>query len=104
MNRIRELREKNGWTMAELGRRLDCTESAISNYELGKRVVSYEIWLKLAEIFDTTVDYISGNTINKPEPAPVSKKDKILIEWFRSLPIEKQKAIAVLADAPTEII
>ncbi len=103
MNRIRELREENGWTMADLGKRLECTESAISNYELGKRVVSYELWLKLAEIFDTTVDYIAGNTPSKPPSAPISKKDRTLIEWFRGLPLEKQKAIALLANAPTEI-
>ena len=62
MNRIRELRVAHNLTMAELGKRVGCSEASISYYELGKREAKYEILLKLAEALDTSVDYLLGNT------------------------------------------
>ena len=35
---------------------------------------------------------------------PLSIKDKRLIEWFRSLPLEKQKAILISQDGPTDAV
>lgn len=34
----------------------------------------------------------------------LSEKDRNLIEWFRSLPEEKQKAILISQDAPTGLL
>ena len=42
------------------------------------------------------------------KPAPLdgdglSDKDKLLIAWFRSLPLEKQKALLISQDGPEEL-
>lgn len=113
MNRIREIRKSRNLSMKELGKRVGVTEAAISNYELGKRDVGYEMYLKLAEALDSSVEELAGRSIRKGETIPGLVKEPILkwtaadvrlIEWFRSLPPEKQKAILIAQDAPEDLV
>jgi transcriptional regulator with XRE-family HTH domain len=60
MIRIRQYRERAGLTMKELGAKVGCTESAISNYELGKRKPDYEMLLKMSEALGTDVAHLLG--------------------------------------------
>ena len=54
------------------------------------------------------VSYLLEGKEQKEKPAPdlggLSGKDKRLIEWFRSLPLEKQKAILISQDGPTDAV
>ena len=65
---------------------------------------------KIADYFHSEVDFlISDYTLNNKTPATasgdgLSDKDLRLIEWFRSLPQEKQKAILVAQDAPEGLV
>lgn len=56
--RIRGLRKNAKLTQAQLGALVDCSESAISCYELGKREPDFESLLKIAESLGTSVQYI----------------------------------------------
>lgn len=68
MDNIRYLRKLNGWTQKELAERLGVGESTISQYENGHREPDTEMLLKLAEAFDTTIDYLlRGHTSYAPE-------------------------------------
>jgi transcriptional regulator with XRE-family HTH domain len=58
--RIRELRKRRGWTMKQLGQRLDVAESTISGYENEIRRPDMDALLRFAELFDVTVDYLLG--------------------------------------------
>ena len=42
--------------------------------------------------------------VGEEQEEAVSAKDKRLLEWFRSLPAEKQKAILISQDAPKDIL
>ena len=53
--RIQELR--NGRNMAKL---LGVTKSAVSSYENGTRLPSYEVLIKMAGIFKVSTDYLLG--------------------------------------------
>ena len=62
---------------------------------------------KLAQYFEISVsDLVSDEQKEKPAPDwdGLSGKDKRLIEWFRSLPLEKQKAILISQDGPTDAV
>lgn len=61
MLRIRELRKKCGITMKALGAAVGVSESAISQYETGKRQPDYETLLKIGEYFGVSTDYILGS-------------------------------------------
>jgi len=65
--RMRELRKQMNITMKQLGDMLGVSESAISHYETGKRQADFETLLKIAEIYDVSLDYLLGRT-DTPEP------------------------------------
>ena len=61
---IREIRKAKGMTMKQLGEIVGVTESAIGQYENGKRKPDYEMLLKISEALDSTVDeLLNGNKI-----------------------------------------
>lgn len=60
--RIKELRKARKMTQAEFAERLGVTTSAISSYENGTRLPSYEILIKIARIFRVSTDNLLGNS------------------------------------------
>lgn len=59
--RIRELRKAVGISMKALGEAVGVSESAISQYETGKRHPDYDILLKISNLFGVSTDYILGS-------------------------------------------
>lgn len=57
---LKELRLQAGLTQKELGEQIKVTKSVISYYELQERYPSPEILLKLADVFNVSVDYLLG--------------------------------------------
>ena len=104
MENLRRIRKARGLTMKELGKLSDVSESTIGMVETGKRKPSFELLLKLSEALGCSVNDLVDT---KKDPATISdgailfsEQDRRLIEWFRSLPEEKQKAILIAQDAP----
>lgn len=64
---IKKYRELCGISQAEAARRLGISRQAYNNYELGKREADYETLLKLAEIFNTSVESLLRDTVPEPE-------------------------------------
>ena len=60
MNRIKLLREEFKMSQKELALKTGVTEGSISLYEKGDRKPSYEVLIKLSEIFGCSIDYIIG--------------------------------------------
>lgn len=58
--RIKELREKNNLTQAELGRRLNVTRSSVNAWEMGVSIPSTEKVAELSIILHTSSDYLLG--------------------------------------------
>lgn len=58
--RLRELRQSNNLTQAQLAQRLDITTSVISAYETEIRMPSYEVLISLSRIFKVSTDYLLG--------------------------------------------
>ena len=55
---IAGLRRKNNWTQAELARRLDVTDKAVSRWESGQGFPDITLIPRLAETFAVTIDYL----------------------------------------------
>lgn len=62
---IRNLREDNDKTQQELADYLNVTQTNYSKYELGKINIPIEVFLKLADYYGVTVDYLLGRTSDK---------------------------------------
>lgn len=63
--RLKALREEHGITQKELAEKLNLTPKAISFYELGSREPSGDVIIQMAQIFETTTDYLLGNTSSR---------------------------------------
>lgn len=55
---LRSARKAKGLTMKELGAMVGVSESAMSQYETGKREMDFETLLKIGEILDCSTDYL----------------------------------------------
>lgn len=70
-NRIRDLREDNDLLQIDMADYLKCTQVCYSYYEIGKRDVPTDVLIKLADYYNTSVDYLLGLTnVKEPYPRP----------------------------------
>ena len=62
--RIRDLREDNDYTQAEVGRKINITQRTYAYYESGERMVPPHILSALADLYHVSIDYILERTDN----------------------------------------
>ncbi len=58
--RIKDLREDNDLTRAQLAKKLDISERTLSRYENGEYEPTIGILIKLSLMFNVSIDYIAG--------------------------------------------
>ena len=62
---IRNLREDHDKTQKELADYLNIKQTTYSKYELGKINIPVEVFIKLADFYNVTIDYLVGRTNKK---------------------------------------
>ena len=72
--RIKELRDKYELTQNEISQKLKISRPLYSLYETGKREIPISLLSKLAKLYNTSIDYIVGDT---DEIIPYEKNSKI---------------------------
>lgn len=73
-NRIREIREDNGYTQKDIAKVLNTTQQQYSKYELGIQIIPLEKINILANLYQTSIDYLIGRTdVRKPYPKSILK-------------------------------
>lgn len=60
--RLRDLREDNDLTQTQLAKMLGMSQTGYSKYETGENDIPTQILIKLADLYDTSIDYILGRT------------------------------------------
>lgn len=68
-NRIRDLREDKDKSQKELAAYLQVHQTTYSDYELGRLNVPVPVLHKLADYYNTSIDYLLGRT-NEKRPYP----------------------------------
>ena len=66
--RIQDLLVDSDLSQRQLGEILHISQRSYSRYETGSRGIPIEMLIRLADYYDTTIDYLVGRTDNK---APV---------------------------------
>lgn len=72
MNRIKDLRTDIDMTQEELAQIINVTRATLSDYEVEKTEPKKDIWIKLAQYFNVSVDYLMGIT-NNPKKEDFTK-------------------------------
>lgn len=62
---IRNLREDNDKKQQDLADYLNIKQTTYSKYELGKINIPIEVFMKLADYYKVSIDYIVGRTTKK---------------------------------------
>lgn len=57
-DRIRRLREQNGWTQSALAKILGITRSSVNAWEMGISVPSTQYVVELSSLFKVSTDYL----------------------------------------------
>ena len=64
-DRLKQCRKEKGFTQREVAIYCDITEKTYQNYELMTREPKVEILLKIADVFEVSLDYLLGRTEKK---------------------------------------
>ena len=110
--KLARLMHKNGVTNYRLAKDLHCSQSSVKNWLAGNKPKMEHV-TKIANYFHVSIDSLLDPELDpeQEKPAPIdggelsiSMRDQRLVSWFRSLPIEKQRAILIAQDAPRELL
>jgi transcriptional regulator with XRE-family HTH domain len=76
--KITELRKAKGWSQAELAEAVEASRDIIGKYERGDNSPSIEMAIKLAQVFDVSLDYLIGIGKN-------ASFDKVMLKRFEDI-------------------
>ncbi|MBN6186443.1 helix-turn-helix transcriptional regulator [Aneurinibacillus sp. BA2021] len=93
--RLRQARKAKGYTQEDLAKLVNTKKTTISNYETKYSTPSNEMLIDLANVLETTTDFLLGRT-DDPSPKKTEKEMSLFfydgLEGFEDLSPEEQKA------------
>lgn len=104
--RLKEVREKRGYTQIAVAKKLGITNTALSNYERGERDPDTTLLKRLAELYLVSIDWLLGSNQNPgagPDQKTTTKTIDILdaLEDYETItagdqPITKEQRVSIL--------
>ncbi len=92
MNRLKKLREEKELFQKDIAKLLGVSIPAITQYENGKRDMSTETVIKLAEFFNVSTDYLLGKSdIRNPNKVELEDIDIAFATGIKGLNKENQE-------------
>lgn len=64
--KLKELRNKYGFSQKEVADRLEISPSIVSGYETGERTPSIDVLLSISYLYNCSVDYLLGKSNEQP--------------------------------------
>lgn len=92
--RLRELRKTKGYSQTQLGKLINVTKVSISGYETENRTPNLETLIDLAEVLETSLDYLIGHDVQlilEQESTYVLKVSREELDFIREL--KRNKAL-----------
>ena len=90
-HRIKDLREDNDKTQAEIAEYLGTSAQHYGKYELGHAEIPFERAVMLARYYDVSLDYIAGLTNDKKSLSGYDNDDAAKLQTFISQLSEHDK-------------
>lgn len=91
--RIHNIIDDNHITQTELARKININLSTLNNYMIGRSKFPPEVLKQIAEVLNTSSDYLLGLTDNPECPIRLSKTEKLMIKTLRTLYRDQQEAV-----------
>ena len=100
---LRLLREKHGVSQQKLAEAIGLTQQSINKYENHNIEPDIETLIRIADYFETSVDYLIGHTsirrkIEKVTAYELNEEESNIIEQFRKLSIKQRSCVATVID------
>lgn len=103
MENLKKLREDAGLSQERLANQLGIAQQSIHSYERGLYEPDIATLKELAAHFDTSVDYLIGNTeirdrIVKTDKFELNEEEAEVIRKYRSLTVKERKNLMLILD------
>ncbi|MBU3915325.1 helix-turn-helix transcriptional regulator [bacterium] len=97
--KLKKLRQIHGWSQGQLGKKLGVNIQRVSKYENGIVCPPPKMLVKIANVFDVSVDYLLGN--EKEVLSDLNENQHFLqcAQDISLLPKDEQKTLMDLVDA-----
>lgn len=100
-DRLKKEREKRGWSQVFVAKKLGLKRSSTyANWEYGIREPDLEMIKKLSELYETSLDKLSGNTVEEKKESYTTDKEELirqeklkLADMIINLPDQERKLI-----------
>ena len=89
--RLQELRKQKGLTQEQLAEKLNITNHSVSKWEKDINAPDITLLVELADLFETSVDYLLGRGENKPMVNTTHKSIDQLVFKIRILSADKDR-------------
>jgi transcriptional regulator with XRE-family HTH domain len=76
-NRIKRLRQDQGWSQLQLANKIKTHQKQISKYERGVNLPSTEVIIKLTEIFNVSADYLIFEKQNEKPQMNIADRELV---------------------------
>ncbi len=82
-DRIRRLRQERGWSQTQLAQKLQVHQKQISGYERGVHVPQTELLVRLAALFNVSLDFLAFDDRDDTRRVPTA--DRELLDKLEAL-------------------
>lgn len=104
LKNLKKLRTESGISQRELAENIGVSQQSINKYENHNIEPDIETLIRMADFFDTSVDYLVGHSRIRRRIEPVStydlnKDESAVMDGFRQLNRKQRKAISQLIES-----
>lgn len=103
MDKLKVLRKEKGISQQKLAEQIGTNQQSIHRYEQGAYEPDIRMLKQFAMFFETSIDYLVGNTdvrrkIELTESYDLNEEESSLIDQYRKLSPKARKNIAMMID------
>ena len=101
LQNLKHLRKEAGISQQKLADAIRVSQPSINKYENHNIEPDIQILIRMAEYFNTTVDYLVGRTQEREPSAasPMSESERKLLSKYRRLSKEQQRVVDLLLES-----
>ncbi len=97
--KLKELRKSRGWSQGQLAKKIDADLQRISKYERGVIWPTMELMVKIAKVFEVSIDFLIRDDQNTAVTKIKNQKLLHQLESINNLPKEDQETVVSFLDA-----